>query len=481
MTDLVIVGSGAAGTALFVHLMAGPDSRIRRVRLVDPSPPAHGLAFDRPERYVLCNTSVAVNSVFPHRPGHFGAWLTTHGAACRRWRVTPADVAPDGFVPRGLFREYLAAEFRTALDTALARGIEVEHVPDHVTDIAGGGTGLVLRTRSGRTLAAEYVAIGTGLVPATASMSAPARLRRTAAALREDDGFLPDRPRVIVLGARQSALDAALVVARARPDAELVLVSRTGVLPSVRIEMTERPGRFFTSRVLMATLELPPGEMIGQWRRLLLAEAAATGAQPPRWRRPRPGLCGLADDLARTRAGDRVAERIDRNAITVVNDVWPFLPGRHRRAAPAAFGPLVRRYVSAVPARSAERMLGLRDRLTVTAGPRDWHVRDGKVAFTDHRGRVVTGDRVVDATGFTPAVSPRVLGRPVNELARLVEPGTCHVPAGPGTGLFLVGPPLGSARAVTNYFNATARQAASVAGFLAAEPAGTSTGGRRHG
>ncbi|WP_158895832.1 FAD/NAD(P)-binding protein [Amycolatopsis anabasis] len=477
MTDLAIVGAGAAGTALFIHLVSGAEIRIRRVTFIEPGPLAHGLAFDRTEPYLLCNTSLAVNSLFPDRPRHFEAWLRANGPACARWRIRPRTLTGDTFVPRGLFRHYLAEQLSTALRVATAQGIEVDHVRGRASEIISCGPGLVVRTNCGTTVKAEYVVLSTGLTaPGTAAsaLAASAGLLRPVASLREDDDFLPERPVVAIVGARQSALDAALVVAHARPEAHLVLMSRSARFPSVRTEMTEHPGQYFTTTALAAGLDLPPADVVDHWRRLLRAEAVANGHDPAVWERPRSGLPGLAEDLARTRAGERAFERMDRNAITVANEVWPFLHERQRAAVRSAFGGLLRRHVSAIPAVSAERLLRLHQqrRLRMTRGPRCWRVAGRRLEFTDFRGRVFTADRAVDATGFSIANSPRLprwLGRQLSGAHRFVEPGTCHIPVGRGGGIFLLGPPLGDARAVTNYFNATARQAMSVTSFLAGE------------
>lgn len=471
MADLAIVGGGAAGTSLFVQLVSGDVEGIRRVMFVEPRPLARGLAFDRPEPYVLCNTSVAVNSIHPELPTHFLAWLRQHPSACARWQVRRDTLSGDSFVPRGLFREYLDDRFAAALRVAAGHGIAVDHVPDRAAEVTVGGRGLLVHTVGGVTVPARYVVVCTGLsVPGAtaAAVDASGGLVRSVVALRGDDDFLPERPVVAVIGTRQSAVDAAFVVTTARPDAHLVLMSRSARFPSVRTEMAERPGRHFTRAALDATLGLAPVALADRWYRLLLAEAAEHGHHPGARDRARWGLSGLADDLARTRGGLRALERVDRDAITVANEVWPFLREGQRTALRTAFGGLLRRHVSALPAVSAERMLRLHEqgRLRVTRGPRRWRVVGRTLEFTDFRGRVVTADRAVDATGFGTAGGPRLS----RGLSRAVERDTCHVPIGADTGLFLLGPSVGDARAVTNYFNATARQARSIVGFLASHP-----------
>lgn len=105
MGSLAIVGCGAAGTALVVHLAHREWEGIDRVLIIDPRLPASGTAFDRDEKYLLCNTSVGVNSVNPYDPGHFLDWLRRNPTCTTRWGVASAQITEHSYLPRGLFRD----------------------------------------------------------------------------------------------------------------------------------------------------------------------------------------------------------------------------------------------------------------------------------------------------------------------------------------------------------------------------------------
>lgn len=74
---IALIGCGAGNAALVAHLAASGWEEIDELYLIDPRIPARGTAFDHDEEYLLCNTSVAVNSVFPDDSSHFLRWLHT--------------------------------------------------------------------------------------------------------------------------------------------------------------------------------------------------------------------------------------------------------------------------------------------------------------------------------------------------------------------------------------------------------------------
>jgi uncharacterized NAD(P)/FAD-binding protein YdhS len=479
LIDLAIVGAGAASVSFFANLFTTRAPRIKSVIFVEPGELAEGLAFNRREPYVLCNTSAAVNSLFPDDDTHFVNWLWNNPGICAAWQADARQLHGNSFVPRGLFGRYLAAQFHTALRTAEAHGVRVDHLRDRVRDITPCSGGLSVHSAGGMAVPARNVVVGTGLGTSNATaraVLASGGLMRPISEVRADDGFLPANPAVVVIGCRQSAIDAALVVAETRPDAFIVLMSRSGRFPAVRSEMAERPGGYFTAASLVAGLSLPPAEIVSTWRRRLIADAVSAGLTlGPEPGQPCWGVSGLQHDLSRTLAGDRAWERVDRNAVTVANQVWPFLTHCQRVALRSAFDGMVRRYVSAIPVASSERVLRLHreGRLRVTRGPGRWRTDGRRLEFEDYRGQVFLADRAIDTTGFSAFDSPgtpTVLGRPLTDLHQHVEPGMCRVPNTDGSGMFLLGPPLGDTLAVTNYMNATARQAASVASFFAEEP-----------
>ncbi|CAM3801200.1 FAD/NAD(P)-binding protein [Nocardiopsis gilva] len=476
MFDLAIIGGGAAGASLLVHLLNAADDaepRIRSVAVVDPGEPGRGLAFARPEPYVLCNTSVAVNTVNPTDPAHFERWLRSHPDRCHQWGWTCTDVHPSAFVPRGLYSDYLADQLHAALRRGRQRGIGVDHIRACATSIHTEDSGTVIHTPRGRTIRARRAVVcsGLGTSSATAHREAAADgLLRAVYDIPSYREFVPATGTVVVLGTRQSAVDAALLVAGTQPDVRIAMMSPSGRFPAARTSMVEVPGEWFTTDHLLAAGSAAPGELVRRWAMLLRAEGAPHAAVE---RAPRhadlDGVDLLADDLARTTAGRQAWEIVVPNALTVANEVWPTMAPAQRAAIRQAFTGLLRRYAAALPARNAERICHLAEegRLWVTRGPRRWRRTRRHLEFEDAEGRVIRADRAVDATGLTAFGRVRGLaveGRSLQAAAAAVDPVSLE--AAPG--IHLLGPPLGDTFAVNNYANATHRQAARLAEHLTA-------------
>lgn len=481
--DLVIVGAGAAGTALFIHLFTEEAPPVRSVSFVDPNELAHGFAFSRSETSMLCNTSVAANSLFPGQEDHFLQWIRRNVDSCEACGTDPATISLSSFVPRTLFRTYLQATFHKALQRARSLGVITDHIKSAVGQVHTSESGFVVVPKDGRPISATNVAICTGLGVSSRTAVAVVEaggLLQSVYAVSSYEAYLGDRPsQIVIFGTRQSAIDAALLVSEARQDSTIVMISPSGMFPSVRTEMREHPATSFTTANLRAALEQKPTQFLNTWRTLLASEAKCYFAAD----RPldltdsysRRGLPQLRRDLEVASSRRRVWERIDRNAISVANEIWPFMTRHQRHTIREAFGPIIKRYVSAIPASNAKRMLRLQEdeRLLVTRGPRRWSVRNGQVEVEDLLGHTYIADFAIDATGFEPFSRPdalRVDGQNLAALHQHVELGEVRIKTSSSSSLFLLGPPLGDSLAVTNYMHATARQASRAARLLAQQP-----------
>src|SRR6187551_2138315 len=94
---IVIVGAGAAGTAVALRL--AETRRDVDVALVDPSRAAgRGVAYSTGRAAHLLNTPAARMSAFPDEPDDFVRWTS---------RTLGREVAPGEFLPRHHFGSYL--------------------------------------------------------------------------------------------------------------------------------------------------------------------------------------------------------------------------------------------------------------------------------------------------------------------------------------------------------------------------------------
>lgn len=147
--DIAIVGGGASGVLLAMHLLRGADAPLR-IALVEPGEPAHGVAYATPYAEHLLNVPAARMSAFDDAPGDFCDFLS------------PGDTgAADGVYAQ---RRQYAAYLRDRLAQAAAdTRASLEVVADRATRCDTGVAGtLGLSLASGGVLAARRVVLATG-------------------------------------------------------------------------------------------------------------------------------------------------------------------------------------------------------------------------------------------------------------------------------------------------------------------------------
>lgn len=249
----------------------------------------------------------------------------------------------------------------------------------------------------------------------------------------------------------QSAIDMAQLVQEANPDAEIVMASRSGRLPGVRTEMIEQPSEYVTPRAILGAHGPGAAGTPTRWTATLAhalryegGDGTGCSAIPPTKTNP---IAQLQADLAHTRDGWRAWERIDRNAVTVANAVWPTLDRAHRQMFRRWFAELAQRYVSSIPDIIADRLLASYD----SGQLRCARILDDPCfsstfvdAYTDLGA--VRCDIAIDATGKEPE--------------KIAEPDSDRI--------FALGPADNGNLAIPNYFNATARRAEKLARTLTA-------------
>ena len=459
MGSIAIVGCGAAGIALMTHLSHLGWGETSRVLLIDPRHPGSGVAFDRDEEYLLCNTSVGVNSIFPDDPEHHLRWLRSDLIHGTRWGIDKTVVTAHSYVPRGLFLAYLSAQFNLAMDDCAARGIFIDYLPDKVVRVTPNGDAAMVVTAVGERFPVDRVFVCTGLQVSDDTIH---RCRNSGGIVwpayqtQQNLDRLSLARRVLILGMRQSAIDAAQLVREYNPCAEIVMVSRTARFPAVRSEMVERPSAILTSETISRSSSRDRPGSVQRWRRLIREDMRRQdghgGLFPLRQADP---IQQFAVDLEHSMWGNRAWQRIDRHAVTVANEVWPALSRDQRTSLRRWFNRHAQRYVSAVPDIIARRLLADNADGTLTcaralAEPR---LRGSGVSIESDLGSI-DADVAIDATGMTAvtddsrALTPAAAGHPGS-----------HV-------IHHLGPANVSELAIPNYFNATARQAATLASSI---------------
>ncbi|MEV5239144.1 FAD/NAD(P)-binding protein [Streptomyces cinnamoneus] len=412
--DVVVVGAGVAGTSVFLHLVralsragAGAPLRVRSVHLVDPHPVGWGLAFGDRDPLLLCNSAAEVNSLLAEEPADFVHHLREQG-----WTGEPRDC-----VPRARMAEYCQDRLAQARKEATALGVEVRHVRARAEEIGThpGGRRRV-RLSTGAELAADAVVVCTGVHrprvpdgfvgltghPRYLDSPYPAgRLRRE----------LPPGSRVLVLGTRQSAVDAALVLCRDGHRA--VMTSPSGLLPSVRVSLGA-PARDLPPLDRIARLD-PDDPLLQDKIQRCTVEAVRLLSRRPLRRQtsaaPDP-VQRLREETALVDAGVSAWPGVVVAVLEAVIALSAALPAPRREALMERFAWFVSRYATAMTVVNARRLLAH----FATGALRLAHPYPVAVAFEDGAWQVrwrgaesepERFDHVVNGTGFHPPVLHR--------------------------------------------------------------------------
>lgn len=249
---VAVVGGGASGMLAAVQLLraADRDDQPLRVVLIDRADRSGGVAYSTRDPNHLLNVTAARMSALPDEPDHF-----THWRAARTGTFDPGEYAP-----RREFRHYLE-EVLAASRNSSGRAVMLARL---VADVAAAGpcSGHVrLRLADGGTLDADAAIIALGNLeahPPTGCVSvaehasyvndpwASGALER----LEHDE-----RSTVVLIGTGLTMADIAATIAARCPGANMLAVSRSGLLARAHL-----PGRTTPRHGTVAldpTLSLP--------------------------------------------------------------------------------------------------------------------------------------------------------------------------------------------------------------------------------
>jgi uncharacterized NAD(P)/FAD-binding protein YdhS len=199
--------------------------------LLDRREDLGGVAYSTPDQSHRLNVAAACMSAFPDVPDHFV-----------RWREQPGGKAsePGAYAPRAEYRRYLSAVLAAAQRRA-APAVSLERLVAEVAAVEPAHDRVRLRLAGGGAIDADIAVLALGNLPAAAPPGceeladhprfvcdpwSPGEIERTAAA---DDGP------VLLIGSGLTMVDMALSLARFRPDAPLIAMSRNGLLPRAHL------------------------------------------------------------------------------------------------------------------------------------------------------------------------------------------------------------------------------------------------------
>ena len=106
-SDVAIIVGGYSGIVLAIELLRCCSERMSIVIVDRSTRPGRGVAYDTRRHDHLLNVRARSMSALAGQPDHFTDWIEESGNA---------NFAPDTFVPRSLYGEYIEHTLRRSLD-----------------------------------------------------------------------------------------------------------------------------------------------------------------------------------------------------------------------------------------------------------------------------------------------------------------------------------------------------------------------------
>lgn len=248
---VLIVGGGASGVLAAAHLLRSDPQA--RVTLVEPRDRIGlGLAYSTPDQNHLLNVRAGNMSALADDPRHFLDWLGTKGH----------DAAPDSFVSRRIYGEYLAD-----LLSVWRRGRPARFRRAHgiCTGLTEGPLGIVATFDDGTVQLADHAILATGH-----SQPRPADDSAIQPAWDPIPTLSPDAS-VLILGTGLTMVDQVLSLLDAGFEGRITAISRRGLLPRAH-----RP----TTPLRLGPQDIPfgaPTSALCRWLRTLVRGAERNG------------------------------------------------------------------------------------------------------------------------------------------------------------------------------------------------------------
>jgi len=220
---IAVVGGGFSGSMLAVHLLRASKECIS-VTLVERSAiPGRGVAYGTRFDGHLLNVRARDMSAYPEVPDHFVKWAQQNCSS---------SVKPCDFLPRKLYGEYIAAQFREAARSHTDR---IRCIQDEAISLSAAGTTTEIGLGNGQTIVADKVVLALGHFP-PADLALPGRQSKDSRFITNPwaDNLLADPSRlesVLLIGSGLTSVDVAVELRARGFEGVIHILSRRGLLP----------------------------------------------------------------------------------------------------------------------------------------------------------------------------------------------------------------------------------------------------------
>lgn len=227
--DICIVGGGASGTILLIHLMRCIQENCSIVVINKGYPQAKGVAYSTESFAHLLNVRAGKMSAIADDPSHFTRWLTAH---CDTAPYTRIDSLTDAFVPRLFYGQYLEETLQESL-TNKPSTLHVEWIHDFAVDVSTTTPYQVFTSESG-SFTAKKICLCTGVEPTKklpVPGSIPADPRIHVNGWTKQIPLLKDTHDILIVGTGLTMVDQVLSILETGFIGKIIALSRHGQLP----------------------------------------------------------------------------------------------------------------------------------------------------------------------------------------------------------------------------------------------------------
>lgn len=265
MSNIAIIGGGAAGAALFGALLARETRQAVHWICGNASQLGRGVAYGTSHDRHLLNVRAANMGLYPDTDEEFASYSSRH---------RPGSKSTD-FLPRRLFGEYIESELAKRIRRAEQQGRRFAIAAATALRIEAKQQVYEIELDNGGTLTADRVVLALGALSPRPLRVVSARALASGAYLLDPWSLTkrPTRPRrIMVIGTGLTAVDTLVSASIHWPDAELLAVSRHGLLPFVHPALPIAP--FAQQGELNAKLLAcdGPGAVLAEIRRSFRAQ-----------------------------------------------------------------------------------------------------------------------------------------------------------------------------------------------------------------
>ena len=160
-THVIIVGGGASGVLLAVHLLRQAVVPFKVTLIEKRADVGRGLAYCTSNPEHLLNVRVSNMSAFPEDPDHFWGWLHARHGGVDIGGGFPLSKPSNYFAPRQLYGEYIAG----LVEPLLSRSGQLSClnvIRNECVSVSEEPHGAIVRLNDGSSLQGDFVVLATG-------------------------------------------------------------------------------------------------------------------------------------------------------------------------------------------------------------------------------------------------------------------------------------------------------------------------------